>query len=193
MQTLLRRVPGLKCMVIPRERPAIAGEYPLLVPPLPVPDRSETPTAEKVSGFAEVQLFTDRARATRADFQAALWNASAVAELCAALDGIPLSLDLAGALSQILSPAQMRLRLSRRFELPATRKTDREHRHRSLWATLAWSHDLLPPETQRFFARLSVFRGGWTEEEAAVVREEPRARPLVAAQGTLACYQPGDE
>jgi tetratricopeptide (TPR) repeat protein len=48
-------------------------------------------------------------------------------------------------------------------------------RHRSLWAALDWSYQLLAPELQRFFARLSVFQGGWTLEAAEPVCDEPKA------------------
>ena len=34
---------------------------------------------------------------------------------------------------------------------------------------------MLPPQTRRFFAHLSVFRGGWTTEAAQVVCDEPFA------------------
>jgi tetratricopeptide (TPR) repeat protein len=47
--------------------------------------------------------------------------------------------------------------------------------HHSLRATLDWSYQLLSPELQRFFARLSVFRGGWTLAAAEAVCEEPSA------------------
>ena len=49
-------------------------------------------------------------------------------------------------------------------------------RHQSLWAALAGSYALLSPPLQRFFARLSIFRGGWTAEAAAAVCAEPGAR-----------------
>ena len=44
-----------------------------------------------------------------------------------------------------------------------------------LWSALDWSFQLLTPELQRFFASLSVFRGGWTVEAARSVCEEPQA------------------
>jgi non-specific serine/threonine protein kinase len=40
---------------------------------------------------------------------------------------------------------------------------------------LEWSYRLLSPELQRFFCRLSVFRGGWTVEAAQEVCKEPLA------------------
>jgi predicted ATPase len=41
---------------------------------------------------------------------------------------------------------------------------DAAPRHHTLWATLDWSHALLPAAEQRLFARLAVFVGGWTLE-----------------------------
>src|SRR5262249_6575270 len=48
-------------------------------------------------------------------------------------------------------------------------------RHRTLRAAIDWSYRLLSPELQQFFARLSVFRGGWTLEAAEAVCEAPDA------------------
>jgi tetratricopeptide (TPR) repeat protein len=66
-------------------------------------------------------------------------------------------------------------RLTQRFELLASRRTDKESRHRSLWAAIDWSYHLLTPEQQRFFGRLSVFRGGWTAEAAESICDDPHA------------------
>jgi hypothetical protein len=43
-----------------------------------------------------------------------------------------------------------------------------------------WSYRLLSPELQRFLARLSVFRGGWTAEAAEAVCEESLALDYLA-------------
>jgi hypothetical protein len=56
-----------------------------------------------------------------------------------------------------------------------SRKRDGAKRHQTLHAAVDWSYQLLAPELQRFFARLSVFRGGWTLEAAEAVCEEPLA------------------
>ena len=65
--------------------------------------------------------------------------------------------------------------MSNRFEFLASRKRDVSERHRTLQAAVEWSYRLLSPELQRFFTRLSVFRGGWTAEAAEAVCEEPLA------------------
>ena len=56
-----------------------------------------------------------------------------------------------------------------------SRRRDAAERHRTLRAAIEWSYRLLSPELQRFLARLSVFRGGWTVEAAEAVCAEPRA------------------
>jgi tetratricopeptide (TPR) repeat protein len=121
----------------------------------------------------------DRAQSVRPDFQLTRANAAAVAALCARLEGLPLALELATARAGVLTPAQMLARLEQRFELLVRRGRPADARHRSLRATLDWSYRLLSPELQRFFCRLSVFRGGWTVEGAEAAAEEPRALEYV--------------
>src|SRR5439155_2847587 len=81
----------------------------------------------------------------------------------------------------VLAPAQMLARLVGAGLVPEKEGllVSRQHgavpRHQSLRTAIDWSYQLLAPELQRFFARLSVFRGGWTLEAAEAVCEEPRA------------------
>lgn len=171
--SLLSRVPSLTCLVTSRRRLALPGEKEFPVPPLPLPDKDGT--ADQVAQVPSVQLFVDRAQVSRPDFQITAHNASAVAALCRTLEGIPLALELAAARTPVLTPSQMNERLQKRFEVLTSRRGDKTGRHRSLWAALSWSYDLLPPGLQQFFSRLSVFRGGWTAEAAQAVCEEPLA------------------
>src|SRR5207249_11216154 len=83
--------------------------------------------------------------------------------------------ELAAARAGVLAPAQMLERVSQRFELLSSTQRGVAPRHRSLRAALEWSYQLLVPELQRFFARLSVFQGGWTLEAAEAVCAEPKA------------------
>lgn len=172
--TLMTRCPNLACLVTSRRRLDVAGEREFPVGPLPTP-ADESPLPDALMAWPSVQLFADRAQAARADFAVTPRNAADVAALCRQLEGVPLAIELAAARARVLSPAQMRARLSERFELLATRRTDKTSRHRSLWAAVSWSFDLLPPALQGFWAQLSVFRGGWTLEAAEDVCAEPSA------------------
>ncbi len=177
MLALLSRAPSLTCLVTSRRRLALPGEREVAVPPLPLPTGSleHEGSLEPLAQCASVQLFVNRTQAIQPDFQITRRNAAAVAGLCADLEGIPLALELAAARAQTLTPAQMRAGLAQRFEMLATRHADKDARHRSLWATIAWSVDLLPPDMRRFWADLSVFRGGGTTEAAQAVTGDPQA------------------
>jgi predicted ATPase/DNA-binding SARP family transcriptional activator len=157
---------------------ASVGESPSPFPnPQPLtPGAERPPPPDVLMQFPSVQLFVDRARKARPDFQLTEANAPFVTALCQRLEGLPLALELAAAWASVLSPAQMLERLSGRFDMLVSRRKDIEERHQSLRATLDWSCRRLKPETRRFLARLSVFRGGWTLEAAEALAKEEGGR-----------------
>jgi tetratricopeptide (TPR) repeat protein len=121
----------------------------------------------------------DRARAVRPDFALNMSNAATISAICRQLDGIPLAIELAAAHVRILSPQAMLRRLEHRLPLLAGGRPDLPLRQQTLRNAIAWSYDLLPPESQRLFGLLSVFRGGWTLEAAeAVYRDSDVFPPL---------------
>ena len=183
IHNLLERIPSLTCLITSRQRLNLTGEYEFPVPPLLTPSVGETP--EQLLRCESVHLFVDRAQAASPDFQVTKGNAAAVAELCNRLEGIPLAIELAAARAQMLTPAQMLTQLKRRFDFLVSRKRDVAERHRTLRAAIDWSSHLLSPELQRFFARLSVFRGGWTLEaaEAVCFAEDTRIQGYKDANG----------
>ncbi|MGH3146655.1 MAG: helix-turn-helix transcriptional regulator, partial [Rubrobacter sp.] len=64
---------------------------------------------------------------------------------------------------------QLASRLRAPLKLLSRGERTAEPRHRSLRATLEWSHGLLSQHEQVLFRRLSVFAGGWTLEAAEEV------------------------
>lgn len=166
---LLESIPTLTCLVTSRHLLELQGEIEFAVRPLPVPAKPGTP--ERLLEFASIQMFVDRAQAACPDFQITSRNSAAVAAVCRALEGIPLAIELAAARAQVLTPSQMLKQLADRFEFLVSRNRNVEPRHRTLWAAVEWSYDLLPPDLQHIFRSLSVFRGGWTLEAAQAVCE----------------------
>jgi predicted ATPase/Tfp pilus assembly protein PilF len=177
--TLLERCPGLICLVTSRQRLDLAGEREVPVSALAVPSVPGTP--ERLVEFPSVSLFVDRAQMARPDFQITRDNAAAVAAVCQRLEGIPLAIELAASWAGVLTPSQMLSRLEERLTFLESRRKGGPGRQRSLRDTIEWSYRLLTPEQQCFFARLSVFRGGWSLEAAEAVCEEPLA--LAQLQG----------
>ncbi len=178
VQTLLERVPDLSILSTSRALLGLPGEQEFVVPPLRTPGGADNPEALGV--YESVRLFVDRAQAVKPDFRVTNHNAPAVAELCDRLEGLPLAIELAAARAQVLTPAQMLAQLANRFEFLVSRKRGVAERQRTLRAAVDWSYRLLAPDLQRFFARLSVFRGGWSVEAAEAVCDEPLALDLLA-------------
>src|SRR5579862_1765712 len=144
---LLAACPNLCLLVTSRELLRVPVEQAYPVPPL-----------EPSDGAA---LFLARAKAADPGFRAD----DAVEELCARLEQLPLALELAAARVRVLSPRQLLDRLSQRLDLlKAGRGVD--PRQQTLRATIEWSHDLLDDDERRLFARLAVFQGGCTLEDA---------------------------
>jgi hypothetical protein len=114
-------------------------------------------------------LFVARAQAVRHDFNLAAENAAAVVEICIALEGLPLALELAAARSRHLPPQALAARLGERLELLTGGPRDRPARHQTLRATIEWSYDLLGEPQRELFAALGVFAGGCTLAAASAV------------------------
>ncbi|BDI31656.1 hypothetical protein CCAX7_37070 [Capsulimonas corticalis] len=176
--SLMEQAAGLTCLVTSRRRLNLGGEQDYPVAPLPVPEEFEEPDLAALT--PSMQLFLDRARQVSPQFTLTRTNQATVAALCRRLEGIPLALELAAGWAGALTPAQMLPRLSQRFNLLVSRRTDMDARHRSLRATLEWSYDRLAPELQHCFAQLGVFRGGWTLEASEAVCEEPQAFDILS-------------
>jgi predicted ATPase len=115
-----------------------------------------------------VQLFVERARAVRADFELTPENADAVLELCIRLDGLPLAIELATARLALFSPQALVDRLNDRLDLLTGGARDAPERQRTLRDTIGWSYELLPADEQRLLALLAVFAGATLEAVEAV-------------------------
>src|SRR5215212_294162 len=92
---LLAACPGLKVLATSRETLRISGERAIRVPPLALPELNGHGTGEAIADAPAVQLFVERARAARADFDLSAENGPIVAAICARLDGLPLAIELA--------------------------------------------------------------------------------------------------
>jgi predicted ATPase len=166
---LLATGPNLKIMVTSRAALHVYGEHEFPVPPLTLPDSRSSPSVEVLSRCPAVALFVQRALAAKPDFELNRENASAVTEICARLDGLPLAIELAAARLKVLSPSSMLTRLQSRLQLLTGGARDLPQRQQTLRAAIDWSYDLLTPAEQKLFRRLSVFVGGCTLEGVEAV------------------------
>ncbi|ONI74256.1 hypothetical protein BWI15_13030 [Kribbella sp. ALI-6-A] len=93
--------------------------------------------------------------------------------ICAAVDRLPLAIELAAGLTRTLSVTQLAERIDNRLRLLVRGPRDAGIRHTSLRAALDWSHELLDTPERVALRRLSVFAGGFTAEAAQAVIADP--------------------
>ncbi|MFK0154561.1 BTAD domain-containing putative transcriptional regulator [Streptomyces sp. NPDC090493] len=164
---LLAACPGVRVLATSRESLGITGEVLVPVPPLP-PEPA-------------VRLFLDRARAVRPGFD----GHTRVADVCAALDGLPLAIELAAARLRTLTPDELadRLqdRLDDRFRLLSRGDRSKAPRHRTLRAVVEWSWGLLDEEERELARRLTVFSGGATLAAVEAVCGLPYPEDVLAS------------
>ncbi|MFI9051561.1 BTAD domain-containing putative transcriptional regulator [Streptomyces sp. NPDC053427] len=146
---LLAVCPRLRVLATSREPLGITGEHLWQVKPL--------------DGDAAERLFTDRAGAVRRGFAA---DSQVVHRICAALDNLPLAIELAAARIRTLDIDDLAGRLDDRLGVAARGSRTADERHRTLRAVVAWSWDLLSDSEQQAGRRFTVFAGGATAESA---------------------------
>ena len=166
---LLHACPEVCILATSREPLALAGERAWLVPSLLVPDPEHPLPIDEPTRYEAIQLFVERAKAIVSTFELTEQNAPAVAQVCRRLDGVPLAIELAAARVRLLSVEQIALRLEDSFGLLTGGSRTALPRHRTLRATVDWSHELLSQKERVLFRRLSVFAGGFTLGAAEAV------------------------
>ncbi|MFE1556205.1 BTAD domain-containing putative transcriptional regulator [Streptomyces sp. NPDC058734] len=140
---LLAACPRLRVLATSREPLGVIGEHVQQVRPL--------------DEAAAVRLFTDRARAVR---RGPAGEPELVRRICAALDGLPLAIELAAARLRTLEPEDLAGRLDDLLGITARGSRTSAERHRTMRSVVAWSWDLLTDAEQRAARRFTVFAGG---------------------------------
>jgi class 3 adenylate cyclase len=146
--TLVASCPGLRIVTTSRTPLRIAAEREYPLAPLEVD--------------SAVALFAERARAARGSFELTDENAAVVEAVCRRLDGLPLALELAAARLRLLTPEALLEGLDHVLDVMTSGARDADERHRTLRATVEWSHSLLTAPEQRLFRHLAVFTGDCT-------------------------------
>lgn len=166
---LLSATRGIQALVTSRTLLRVEGERCFEVQPLNAPEASSVSVASMLQSAPATSLFLDRAASVRAGWQPSASEAAQVAELCRALDGLPLAIEFAAARMRSMTIGEIRSRLSYRFRLLGATRSDLPAHQRTLRAALDWSYDLLRPDEQETLAQLGVFHGGFTLEAAEAV------------------------
>ncbi len=164
---LCAAAPGLHVLVTSQSPLRIAEERVERLAPLALPGAMQSDAQARQAPAMALLI----ARIRAADARHAL-GADAVPllrSLCAALDGMPLALEMAAARVPLLGLQGVLDGLAERFAMLRHRRLGAPARQRTLNAALEWSHALLAPEEQRLFRTLGVFSGGFSLDMAVAV------------------------
>jgi predicted ATPase len=151
--------PELRLLVTSRQPLGLAAETVLAVEPL---------DADTALRLFETRMFERTGRPLPPAHR------PAAAAICAALDGLPLAVELAAARAALLSVPEVRRLLADRFRVLADAKAPGPEHHRTLRAALDWSYQLLSADKQALLRQLAVFQGGWSADAARIL---PAYRP----------------
>jgi predicted ATPase/class 3 adenylate cyclase len=199
-ERLLAAVPALRVLATSREPMGLVGERVWPVRPLEIPDDSPR-SCEQLARVESVQLLLDRARAVRPDLEVGDNDVAAVVQICQALDGMPLAIELAAGRLRSLSFVDLAARLGDQLKVLARHRSagDADARHQALRVTFDWSYDLLTEQQRRVAQRLSVFAGGFrldavesvcgADLDALDSVDELVAKSLVTFDGATARYR----
>lgn len=152
------------------------SEYPIDPLPLPVPRAP----FDAIRANPAVMMFVDRACTVRPDFELTETNAPVVAEICRALAGLPLALELAAVRMKMLAPAVILERLRDPLAFLTGGPRDLPERQRALRSAIEWSYSLLEEREKDLFSKLSIFEGGFTPEACIDVCGDGAEEPLAA-------------
>ena len=173
VERLVDGPPGLAVLTTSRERLAVAPEHVHLLTPLALPAGADRDNAA-------VRLFVDRAPGLEPDAMGDD-DVAAVAEVCRRLDGLPLAIELGAARAATFGIRGLAARLGDRLDLLGGGRRTAAARHRTLRAVVDWSHELLTDAEATVFARLAVFPGAFSLDQAeAVCADEHLPRPALA-------------
>lgn len=200
----LAQAPQLKLLCTSRVPLDLYGEQEWPLAPLATPDLTQPPDLTTWGQSPALQLLLARVRASDPAFSLRADNLLPLATLCAALDGLPLALELAAVRLRELAPAAMAqqlLTLRGNAQLSSTwlsqSKRNIAERHRTLHAAIDWSVQRLPAPAQLAFHQLGVFADGGSEEAVAAVAgagerwlaELARANLLTRHEGRVALLE----
>ena len=171
---LLRAASGLRVLATSREALNMTGETVLAVPPLAAPEAGRSLSVAELARFSAAALFAERAAQVVAGFAVTEANVTAVAGICARLEGLPLAIELAAARLPVLSPEQIDIRLGDRLGLLTRGGRTRPARQQTLRASIEWSFELCSAAERLLWSRLSVFVGGFELDAAEGICADDR-------------------
>lgn len=152
----------IKIMVTSRERLNVQAEWIFPVKGLSYPQYDNSDNQD----FETVRLFQQRAIQVAQSQILSEIDKPYILRIAALAQGIPLAIEMAAAWTRMLSCQEIAEAIEQNLDILSNRLHNIPERHRSMNAVFEYSWKRLSEEERVAFMRLSIFRGGFTQEAA---------------------------
>jgi predicted ATPase/transcriptional regulator with XRE-family HTH domain len=165
---MLTACPGVRILATSREPLHLPDEWVMTVKPLPVANHDSLGSKP---GDA-VELFIRLLGQARGEESAlSSGQVAEIAELCRALDGVPLCIELAAARARTLQVSDVAASVRRGLAILSGGRREIP-RHEAIDATISWSWNLLEPDEQQALSRLAILTAPFTFPCGAIVAHD---------------------
>jgi tetratricopeptide (TPR) repeat protein len=134
-----------------------------------VPD--DKPLIMDVLKYGAVELFAKSAQRVRSGFELYPTDVKPVITICHLVEGMPLGLELAASLVDMLSPDEIATEIKAGFEVLEAELQDAPERHQSIRVLFDRTWNVMSEQERVVFKKLSVFRGDFTRASAKYVAD----------------------
>lgn len=163
---ILDRCPRIQILSSSRQPLAIPTAEVYILGPMKCPEPHRRYALEELAQFDAIALFAHRAAAAKTGFELTNQNVQTVSEICRALEGMPLAIELAAGKLVSLELADIHKGLGSSVSA-LTRVTGASQPEQE--AIVAWSYEGLSDFARLTLVRLSVFSGVFDRESAVSV------------------------
>jgi len=163
IKEILKSAENVKVITTSREQLNIPGETIVYLTGMPYPASAE---AADVDRFGSLRLFFQSAKRANPNFLINHSNVQSIAKICHLVDGLPLGIELAAAWVDHLPINIIADEVEKNLGFLQTKMVGDANRQESVRAVFESSWARLSREEQLGFAKLSVFRGGFTTQAA---------------------------
>ncbi len=163
---ILEGAAHVKLMVTSRERLNVTSESIFKLTGLECPVDGDL---DEVLATGAAQLFVGSARQVCNDFTPGPEDSRDIVRICRMVQGMPLAIILAAAWVETLSVSEIAEEIVRSIDILASEQRDLPRRLRSIRAVFDHSWKMMTQAEAEVFAKLCVFRGGFTREASRAV------------------------
>ena len=176
VSALLEAAPAVRLLVTSRTKLNLQSETVFALLGMGLPDLD---APDSIWQSEAVELFFQAVQRADAQFEPDSDEVKTIAQICEAVQGMPLAILLAASWVTLLSVNEIHQEIMHGLDMLAGEQKDAPERHRSVRAVFTPTWEQLSDEERAVLVRLTVFRGGFTRTAAATVAGA--ALPILAS------------